>query len=305
VRLPAEPWRSGSRALAALTPRHALRRHAPRRAAAQVADGDCPHVLFYGPSGAGKKTLVLALLREIYGPGVERIKVEGKQWKIDVGSRKVDVELTLLSSNHHVEMNPSDAGSKDRYVVQEVIKEMARARPIGVDGTKGYKGARCLARVRLCACARAVWRVIPDTCARARRRGGAVLVLNEVDKLSKEAQHGLRRTMEKYSGAYGTHAVSLCASERALTWRCGACRGVPAGAAVQQHLACAGCRALAHAARARAGAHARGDLRPAAAAGAQGEHCASRRVRSARRCVMFLHGATVCVHVMHTRLAGT
>jgi replication factor C subunit 3/5 len=108
-------------------------------------------VLFYGPSGAGKKTLVLALLREIYGPGVERIKVEGKQWKIDVGSRKVDVELTLLSSNHHVEMNPSDAGSKDRYVVQEVIKEMARARPIGVDGTKGYKGTHVLC-VRACAC---------------------------------------------------------------------------------------------------------------------------------------------------------
>jgi replication factor C subunit 3/5 len=106
-----------------------------------VADGDCPHILFYGPSGAGKKTLVLALLREIFGAGVERVKVEGKAWKIEAGSRKVDVELTLLSSNHHVEMNPSDAGSKDRYVVQEVIKEMARARPISADGTKGYKGA--------------------------------------------------------------------------------------------------------------------------------------------------------------------
>jgi len=132
-----------------------------------VADGDCPHVLFYGPSGAGKKTLVLALLREIYGPGVERVKVEGKTWKVEAGSRKVEVELTVLSSNHHLELNPSDVGNKDRYVVQEVIKEMARSRPIGVDGAKSYK----------------------------------VLVLNEVDKLSKEAQHGLRRTMEKYSGA--------------------------------------------------------------------------------------------------------
>lgn len=38
-------------------------------------------------------------------------------------TRVLEVELTLVSSNHHVEMNPSDVGSNnDRYVVQEILK---------------------------------------------------------------------------------------------------------------------------------------------------------------------------------------
>lgn len=132
-----------------------------------ISQGDCPHLLFYGPSGAGKKTLIMALLREMYGPSAEKVKVENKPWKVEAGARKIEVELTTVSSNHHVELNPSDAGFQDRYVVQEIIKEMAKNRPLDVAGNRGFK----------------------------------VLVLNEVDKLSKEAQHSLRRTMEKYSAA--------------------------------------------------------------------------------------------------------
>lgn len=45
----------------------------------QVASGDCPHTLFYGPPGAGKKTLILALLREIYGISAERVGWLGKK----------------------------------------------------------------------------------------------------------------------------------------------------------------------------------------------------------------------------------
>jgi len=56
------------------------------------------------------------------------------------GSRTIDVELTTLSSTHHVELNPSDAGFQDRYVVQEIIKEMAKNRPIDTKGKKGFKG---------------------------------------------------------------------------------------------------------------------------------------------------------------------
>lgn len=132
-----------------------------------MATGDCPHTLFYGPPGAGKKTLILALLREIYGVGVEKLRVECKPWKIQLPSRTLEVEFTTVSSAFHVEMNPSDVGNNDRYVVQEIIKEMARNRPVGTDGQRSFK----------------------------------VLVLNEVDRLTKEAQHSLRRTMEKYSAA--------------------------------------------------------------------------------------------------------
>lgn len=60
--------------------------------------------------------------------------------RAQAGARKIEVELTTVSSNHHVELNPSDAGFQDRYVVQEIIKEMAKNRPLDVAGNRGFKG---------------------------------------------------------------------------------------------------------------------------------------------------------------------
>jgi hypothetical protein len=48
---------------------------------------------------------------------------------LQLPSRKLEVELTTVSSNYHVELNPSDVGNNDRYVVQ-VRRAAARWRRV-------------------------------------------------------------------------------------------------------------------------------------------------------------------------------
>lgn len=126
-----------------------------------VQSGDFPHLLFYGPSGAGKKTRVMATLGALYGPQALKTKVTNKSFKI----KSRTIEISTLSSSYHIELNPSDAGLHDRFVVSEVIKEIAQTQAVN-------QGAK--------------------------DKPFKVVVLNDVDRLTKAAQHALRRTMEKY-----------------------------------------------------------------------------------------------------------
>ena len=71
-----------------------------------VESGDIPHLLFYGPSGAGKKTRISAFLHELYGPAATKVRVT--QRIIETKSKKI--EISSLNSIYHIEINPSDAG---------------------------------------------------------------------------------------------------------------------------------------------------------------------------------------------------
>lgn len=145
--------------------------------------GELPHLLFYGPSGAGKKTRVTALLREVFGPGVEKRRLEHRTFTTPT---KKTIDLTTVASNFHIEINPSDAGIYDRFVIQDVIKEIAASNPLNQEeGSKGFK----------------------------------VVVLTEVDNLTKQAQAALRRTMEKYTAScrlilYATNPTKVIAPVR-------------------------------------------------------------------------------------------
>ena len=98
---------------------------------------EMPHLLFYGPPGCGKKTRVMSFLREIYGANVEKVKLEHRSFKNASG--KV-IEITTIGSNYHVECNPSDVGNNDRFVIQEVIKEIASHG--NIQSSVGAAGAR-------------------------------------------------------------------------------------------------------------------------------------------------------------------
>lgn len=125
-----------------------------------------PHLLFYGPTGAGKKTRISALLRGIYGTGAGSLRLDKRVFTTPT---KRSVEINMISSNYHIEMSPGDAGLDDRYVIQDVIKEMAQNKNI-------TSGATSEKKVEY-----------------------KIVLLVEVDRLSRQAQAALRRTMEKYS----------------------------------------------------------------------------------------------------------
>jgi replication factor C subunit 3/5 len=142
-----------------------------------------PHLFFYGPSGSGKRTRIAALLTALFGPSSQKLKLDQRTFTTPTGRT---VDLHMITSPHHVELSPGDAGNNDRFVIQDVLKELA--------STKNIRSS--VANM--------------DTSTDRDQPAASeikVVILNQVDRLSKQAQAALRRTMEKYAA---TCRLILC-----------------------------------------------------------------------------------------------
>lgn len=108
------------------------------------------------------------MLLNMYGPGVDRMTTEKRC--INTTSSKQTIEIDVRVSNYHIEIEPSDVGANDRYVVQDVIKDMANNGSIAA--------------------------VLMNSSVTHK-----TIVLNGAGNITKQAQAGLRRTMETFSGS--------------------------------------------------------------------------------------------------------
>lgn len=125
-------------------------------------DESIPHIIFYGPEGSGKKTIINIFLELLFDSNVHNMV--DSTYKI-AGSGNTTTNEIIKQSNYHIVIEPRNNNS-DKNLIQGVVYEYAKRVPLNVFKT---------------------------------RKTFKVVLINNIDKLPRLTQTALRRTMEKYS----------------------------------------------------------------------------------------------------------
>lgn len=116
------------------------------------------HLIIRGPKGCGKKTFSNLYIKTKY----QKDSLRMKQLKFEIKHASKTIELQLLYSNYHYQIDPSMHGVYDRLIMQGFIKDILQNKPICAD--MPYHS----------------------------------IIIENADKLTLEAQQSLRRTLEKH-----------------------------------------------------------------------------------------------------------
>lgn len=125
-------------------------------------DEAIPHIIFYGPEGAGKKTIIKIFLEMLFDENVNKAK--DTIYKV-TGSGNKKTDEVVKQSNYHIVIDPKNNNS-DRYLIHDIVKEYAKRRSLGIFKTQ---------------------------------RQFKLVLINNLDTMSNLAQASLRRTMERYN----------------------------------------------------------------------------------------------------------
>lgn len=125
-------------------------------------DDAIPHIIFYGPSGSGKKVMLYNFLEMLFDKTIHDVK--DVTYPVTSSGNKTADEI-IKQSDYHIVLEPT-ATNFDRHLIHDVVKIYAKRLSLNVYKTN---------------------------------RNFKLVVINNVDTLSTSAQFSLRRTMEKYS----------------------------------------------------------------------------------------------------------
>ncbi|KAI3935874.1 hypothetical protein MKW92_012181 [Papaver armeniacum] len=145
-----------------------------------ISHNTCPHILFKGPAGSGKKALTRALLCEIYGDQALNITHELRCFSVQEKG-PMQIVVPLISSPHHVELCLKSETTNVRFALMTLVKEMTSSHAM----TPEVSNATCWADYK-------------------------VMVFYEVEKLAENVQHMIKWIMDCYME---TCKIILCCED--------------------------------------------------------------------------------------------
>ncbi|CAM8917471.1 unnamed protein product [Rhodiola kirilowii] len=82
----------------------------------------CGHLIFEGPPGVGKTTMIRACIRE--STGLDRLQVNESIREFDLKGESISsIQVNVKESNHHIELNLSELRGYEKNVIVKLIKE--------------------------------------------------------------------------------------------------------------------------------------------------------------------------------------